>query len=76
MNALVLTPQQAYKNETRRREWVWSSFAGIKNVFNLSPKWRGNVQVLYSLYNPDKRSPYANRLNLRFGFERVILKKR
>lgn len=75
MNAKVLTPRQKYLNETPRREWVWSNFAGIKNVFNLSPTMRGNVQILYNLYNPDKKSPYADRLNVRFGFEYVIKKK-
>jgi hypothetical protein len=75
MRAWVLTPQQVYRNESPTREWVWSSFAGMKNVFKLSKHMKGNVQVLYNLYNPDKRSPYLDRINLRFGFEYVIKKK-
>ncbi len=75
MNAWVHTPLQRALNEAPKQEWVWSSFAGIKNVFNLSKKLKGNAQVLYNLYNPDKRSPYASRLNVRFGFVYVIKKK-
>lgn len=75
MNAKVLTPYQAYLKEGPTREWVWSTFAGVKNVFVLSKGLRGNVQVLYNLYDPEKKSPYTSRLNLRFGFEYRLLSR-
>ncbi len=31
--------------------------------------------MLYNLYNPEKKSPYANRFNVRMGLE-LPLKKR
>jgi hypothetical protein len=74
MNAWVHTPMQKALNEVPKQMWVWSSFAGMKNVFNLSKKLKGNAQVLYNLYDLEKRSPYASRLNVRFGFEYVIKK--
>lgn len=55
--------------EYHQREWVWSYFAGVKKRFAFSKALKGNVQVLYNLYNPDHRSPYAGRLNVRMGFE-------
>jgi hypothetical protein len=69
MNILPISIYPAYIVDASGRRWVWSSFAGIKNVFTFSKAVKGQVQVLYNLYNPDKLSPYSNRLNVRFGFE-------
>lgn len=60
--------------DSGNRQWVWSFFGGMRNDFQLSKRLHGNIQVLYNLYNPDNRSPYANRLNVRFGLE-LIRKK-
>ena len=75
MNILPVSIYPAYIVDTSGRRWVWSSFAGIKNVFTFSKSVKGQVQVLYNLYNPDKLSPYSNRLNVRFGFDFPIKKK-
>jgi hypothetical protein len=69
MNTWIDSALPAYRVEVNRRAWVWSSFAGVKNVFNLSKRVKGNVQILYNLHDPKKISPYSNRLNIRFGFE-------
>lgn len=76
MNTLAKTIFPAFPQEETGRTWVWSSFAGIKNTFNLSKKIRGQVQTLFNLYNPEKRSPYTSRLNVRFGVEYSLKKKR
>jgi hypothetical protein len=55
--------------DPRKRDWVWSYFVGIKQDFKISKKIYGNAQVLYNLYDPQRQSPYADRLNIRFGFE-------
>jgi hypothetical protein len=66
MNTPVRTlPDQKYNH----REWVFSAMAGLKKEYQISKKLRGNAQVLYNLYNPDYKSPYVDRLNIRMGFE-------
>ncbi|MBL7877995.1 MAG: hypothetical protein JNL53_20180 [Cyclobacteriaceae bacterium] len=76
MNTFSTTVFPAFPQEETGRLWVWSSFAGIKNTFSLSKKVRGQVQILYNIYNPEKRSPYTSRLNVRFGVEYSLKKKR
>ena len=66
---MLETKYPAYPVETEGRVWVWSTFVGIKNVFKFSNSVKGHVQVLYNVYDPEKRSPYANRINVRLGFE-------
>ena len=34
------------------------------------------MQFMYNLYNPEHRSPYAGRLNVPFGFEFPLRKKK
>lgn len=55
--------------EAKGRRWIGSYFAGIKRDFQFAKSLKGNVQVLYNLYNPDKLSPYVNRLNVRIGID-------
>ena len=52
-----------------QREWVWSAFVGMKKDFTVYKRIRGNTEVLYNLYNPQSKSPYPDRLSVRFGFE-------
>ena len=58
-----------------QREWVWSAFVGMKKEFTVYKKIRGNTEVMYNLYNPESKSPYADRLVVRFGFEFPMKKK-
>jgi hypothetical protein len=71
MNASLLRPN----NEIVDRGWVWSFFAGVKKDFQLSRSLTGNIQMLYNLYNPENRSPYASRFNARLGID-IPLKAR
>ncbi|WP_276373027.1 hypothetical protein [Chryseolinea sp. H1M3-3] len=57
------------------RGLVASYFAGIKKDFQLSKTLKGNVQMIYNLYNPEKKSPYINRFNVRMGLELPLKKK-
>jgi hypothetical protein len=74
LNALVTSPYLVNQLEPNGRAWVWSYFAGVKKSFALSKVMKGNVQVLYNLYNPYKRSPYMSQLNIRMGFEFPVKK--
>ena len=57
------------------REWVWSAFVGIKKDFGVMKFIRGNTEVMYNLYDPQNKSPYTDRLVVRFGFEFPMKKK-
>ena len=65
-----------YGTNEARREWVWSVFAGFKKDYTFYKKIKGNVQVLYNLYDDHDNSPYVDRLNVRMGFEVGMKKKR
>jgi hypothetical protein len=51
------------------RGWVWSVFVGFKKDYSFYKKVRGNVQLLYNLYDDHDNSPYLDRFNVRMGFE-------
>ena len=51
------------------RQWVWSAFVGMKKDYTFIGRVRGNMQILYNLYDDHYNSPYADRLNVRMGFE-------
>ncbi len=61
--------------ESGSREWVWGAMVGIKKDFKVYKKIKGNTELVYNLYNPESKSPYPDRLMVRFGFE-FPLKKR
>ena len=51
------------------RIWVWSAFVGIKKQYQFVKRVKGNFQFLYNIYDDHDRSPYADKFNVRFGFE-------
>ena len=57
------------------REWIWGAFAGIKKEYKFFKNIRGTALVMMRLYNPDHKSPYADVVNVRFGFEFPMKKK-
>jgi hypothetical protein len=66
MNALI--PASVLSTDGSR-QWVWSVFVGIKKDYKFIGRVKGNVQVLYNLYDDHYNSPYADRFNVRMGFE-------
>jgi hypothetical protein len=52
-----------------KREWVWGAFVGMKKEYKLVKNVKGTASVMMRLFNQDHRSPYADVLNVRFGFE-------
>lgn len=66
MNALI--PLSAMSSDGSR-QWVWSAFVGLKKDYKFMGTVRGNMQILYNMYDDHDNSPYADRLNVRMGFE-------
>lgn len=63
------------KADPEGKEWVFSAMAGVKKDYRFFKNIRGTAMVLYNLYDADHRSPYAERLVMRFGFEFPMRKK-
>jgi len=57
------------------REWVWGAFIGLKKEYSFVKNIKGTVLIMTRLFNPDHKSPYADVLNVRFGFEFPMKKK-
>jgi hypothetical protein len=57
------------------RTWITSVFGGIKKEFTVYKSVKGNSELLYNLRDKDGMSPYADKVNVRFGFEFPIKKK-
>ena len=57
------------------REWIWSAFAGLKKEYRFMNRVKGNIQLLYNVYDDHDNSPYADKLNVRMGFELSLKKK-
>jgi len=57
------------------REWVWGAFVGIKKEYKIFKRVKGTAYVMTRLFDPNHKSPYADVLNVRFGFEFPMKKK-
>ncbi len=58
-----------------KREWVWGVFVGMKKEYTIYKNIKGTAMVMGRLFNRDHKSPYADMLNVRFGFEVPMKKK-
>src|SRR5690606_801547 len=58
-----------------QREWVWGAFVGLKKEYRIIRNIKGTAMVMTRLFNPENKSPYADVLNVRFGFEFPVRKK-
>lgn len=58
-----------------KREWVWGAFVGMKKEYKLVKNVKGTAMVMVRLFNPEHKSPYADVLNVRMGFEFPMKKK-
>lgn len=73
MNTQV--PPFTSATDPEKREWVFGAFAGMKKEYKLYKKIKGTVMIMARLYNLDHKSPYADVINMRIGFEIVTKKK-
>jgi hypothetical protein len=75
MNTNVPPVTRTATVDPQHREWVWGGFAGLKKEYKLIKNVKGTAMVMIRLFNPDRKSPYADVVNARFGFEFPIKKK-
>jgi hypothetical protein len=61
--------------DDRGRDWVWGTFVGIKKDYKFLKKINGTAMVMFRLFDPHRKSPYADIINARFGFEFPMKKK-
>lgn len=59
----------APKNAEAPSRWINSAFLGMKKDYRISNRLRGNIQLLYLIYDDNYSSPYAEKLNTRMGLE-------
>jgi len=64
-----------YSTSEEYRAWVWSAFIGMKKEYKFVKNVKGTFQMMYNLYDDHNNSPYADRLNVRFGFDFPMKKK-
>lgn len=69
MNTRVPPRFSSGNADANGREWVYSTMAGVKKEYRFLRKVKGTMVLLYNLHDPRHRSPYADKLMVRFGFE-------
>jgi hypothetical protein len=57
------------------RQWVWGVFVGMKKDYKFLKKINGTALIMFRLFDVKNKSPYADVLNARFGFEFPMKKK-
>ena len=75
MNALVAPENQPSRMDLGTRQWVWGAFIGLKKEYRFIKNVKGTALVMTRLFDPDHKSPYADILNVRIGFEFPMKKK-
>ena len=75
MNTFVPPYFKTGNADPGKREWVWGVFAGMKKDYKFYKNLRGTTQVMFRLFDPHRKSPYADVLNVRFGFELPVKRK-
>jgi hypothetical protein len=69
MNTLVPPQFSSKYADVNGREWVYSTMAGIKKEYRFLGNVKGTMMLLYNLHDRYHRSPYGDKLMVRFGFE-------
>ncbi len=69
MNTFVPPYIKVSPADLGQREWVWGVFVGMKKDYKFWKKINGSAQVMFRLFDPHRKSPYADVVNARFGFE-------
>jgi hypothetical protein len=74
----AIPPALAYRMglDPTHRKWITSIFAGIKKEFTVYKSMKGYSEMLYNFRDKDGMSPYADKLNVRFGFEFPMKKRK
>ena len=56
-------------NDPPARDWVWGAFAGLKKEYRFIKRIKGTALIMFRLFDPSRKSPYGDIMNVRFGFE-------
>lgn len=75
MNTFVPPAFSSTPNDPEHRQWIFSTMVGMKKSYRFYKNVKGTVSLMYNVYDPHHRSPYGDRLNMRFGFEFPMKKK-
>lgn len=75
MNALIPAPVLKINSEVKYWQWVPGAFVGVKKDYRFYKNVRGTGMIMFRLFNPEHKSPYADVLNVRVGFEFPMKKK-
>lgn len=76
MNTEVPPMLRGPSSDIKGREWVQAAFVGIKKDYRFLRRVRGTAFVMFMVYNQDRKSPYGDVINSRFGFEFPLAKKK
>lgn len=68
MNTLV-PPSTLSQGDPRQRQWVLGVFTGLKKEYKFFGRVKGTTSLMVRLFDPKRQSPYADAINVRFGFE-------
>lgn len=75
LNTFVPPYVRTLTSDDGERQWVPGVFLGMKKEFRFIKRVKGTSSIMMRLYNPDHKSPYADVVNVRFGFEFPMKKK-
>jgi len=69
MNTSISPLTRTPSPDPGKREWVWGAFIGMKKEYRFIKNVKGTASVMMRLFNPGDKSPFADVVNVRFGFE-------
>ncbi|SKC88772.1 hypothetical protein [Ohtaekwangia koreensis] len=75
MNTQVPPKLQSKTSDVTGREWVPGAFIGLKKEYRFIKRVKGTAQIMLRVFNYENKSPYADVLNMRIGFEFPMKKK-
>jgi hypothetical protein len=75
MNTTVTPLTQGPSLDPGTRDWVWGVLVGLKKEYRITKHLKGTATVMARLFDPHHKSPYADVVNVRFGFELMMKKK-
>lgn len=70
-----IPPLNSTTYDPSQREWIWGAFAGIKKEYKIFKNIKGTSMVMARLFNQERKSPYAEVVNVRVGVEFPMKKK-
>lgn len=76
MNTNVPSTVSSNPTDTQHREWVWGMLLGLKKEYKISSRVNGTAILMFNLFDPERKSPYKDVVNMRIGVEVKLKKKK